>query len=291
MSSEFSIITIVKRRTQQLSNLISSIERSTLQPKEMVIVWMAPPSEESLLSSEHFPIVHRFAASDELPIPKARNRGFETCKTDKFIYLDVDCICPEGMLGDLVKSLAVGKVVTVNVSELNQRVNNIEESYLQSLVTPNVSAAEKVPFINFNTDIFGITRIDYERVGGFDLDYNGFGIGDMDFAARCSQAGLYLLNNGRHVYKQFHAHYHPPVNHLCDIVANAEVFRQKWGAYPICEMFAQFAELGLINADYENAGMRVTRLVNDEELARFLVKEPEGQIEQLDHSVSFAQTA
>ena len=288
MSTEFSIVTIVKRRTQQLSNLISSIERSTVQPKEMVIVWMAPPSDESLLSSEHFPIVHRFAASDELPIPKARNRGFETCKTDKFIYLDVDCICPETLLADLSKSLAVGKVVTANVSELNQKVDSIDERYLQSLVTPNVTAAEKVPFIHFDTNIFGITRIDYERVGGFDLDYNGYGIGDLDFAARCSKAGLYLLNTGRHVYKQFHAHYNPPVNHLCDIVANAEVFRQKWGAYPSCEMFSQFAELGLINSDYEQEGMRVTRLVTDEELAKYLVTEFAEDAEQ---PVDLAQTA
>lgn len=109
-----------------------------------------------------------------------------------------------------------------------------------------------------------------------DLDYHGFGIGDLDFAARCSQAGLYLVNTGRHVFKQFHAHYNPPVNHLCDIVSNAEVFRQKWGAYPSCDLFARFAELGLINADYEESGMRVVRLVTDEELATYLVKEPDS---------------
>lgn len=288
MSTDFSIVTIVKRRTQQLSNLISSLERSAIQPKEMVIVWMAPPSDESLLSSEQFPIVHRFAASDELPIPKARNRGFDTCKTDKFIYLDVDCICPENLLGDMVKALAVGKVVTANLSQLEQKVDSIDERYLQSLVAPNVTAAEKVPFINFDTNIFGITRKDYERVGGFDLDYNGFGIGDLDFAARCSKAGLYLLNTGRYVYKQFHAHYNPPVNHLCDIVANAEIFKQKWGAYPTCEMFSQFAELGLINSNYDQEGMRVTRLVTDEELARYLVKEFS---EDEEASLDLAQTA
>jgi len=288
MSTEFSIVTIVKRRTQQLSNLISSIERSTVQPKEMVIVWMAPPSDESLLSSEQFPIVHRFAASEELPIPKARNRGFDTCKTDKFIYLDVDCICPETLLDDLTKSLGVGKVVTANVSQLEQKVVNIDERYLQSLVAPNVTAPEKVPFINFDTNIFGITRIDYERVGCFDLDYHGFGIGDLDFAARCSKAGLYLLNTGKQVFKQFHAHYNPPVNHLCDIVANAEVFKQKWGAYPTCDMFSQFAELGLINQDYEQEGMRVMRLVTDEELAKYLVKESD---EDATPAIDLAQTA
>lgn len=291
MSTDFSIVTIVKRRTQQLSNLIGSIERSTFLPKEMVIVWMAPPSDESLLSSEHFPIVHRFAATDELPIPKARNRGFDTCKTDKFIYLDVDCICPETLLEEMCKALATGKVVTANVTQLDQPVDDINENMLQQLVTPRITAAEKVPFVQFDTNIFGITRKDFERIGGFDLDYHGFGIGDIDFAARCSQAGLYLLNTGRHVYKQFHVHYHPPVNHLCDIVTNAEVFRQKWGTYPSSPMFSQFAELGLINADYSTEGMRATRLVSDEELAQYLVKPPEEQPVEAEVPIGLAQTA
>ena len=60
MSTEFSIVTIVKHRTQQLSNLLSSIERSSVIPKEVVIVWMTSPSDESLLSSEHFDIQHCF---------------------------------------------------------------------------------------------------------------------------------------------------------------------------------------------------------------------------------------
>ena len=47
MSTEYSIVTIVKHRTQQLSNLLSSIERSSIIPKEVVIVWMTSPSDES----------------------------------------------------------------------------------------------------------------------------------------------------------------------------------------------------------------------------------------------------
>lgn len=274
MSTEFSIVTIVKRRTQQLSKLIGSIESSEQLPKEVVIVWMAPPSDESLLSSEHFPILHRFAASEAFPIAKARNRGFDTCKTDKIIYLDADCICPDSLLGAMTSSLTAGKLVTANVHQLSQTVDSKSENHLQQLVSLQQSTVEKIPFIEFDTTIFGITREDYERVGGFDLDYCGYGLGDLDFAARCSQAGLYLLNTGRYVYKQFHAHYHPPVNHLCDIVTNAETFKQKWGTYPTSKVFAQFAELRLINSDYEQTGMRITRLPDDDEMAEFFIEAP-----------------
>lgn len=289
MSIEFSIVTIVKRRTQQLSTLVNSIERSEQLPKEMVIVWMAPPSDESLLSSDHFPILHRFAASESFPIAKARNRGFDTCTTDRIIYLDADCICPDSLLGNLTSSLTTGKLVTANVNQLNQTVDDISESYLQQLAPLQQSTAEKIPFIEFDTSIFGITRKDYERVGGFDLDYCGYGLGDLDFAARCSQAGLYLLNTGRHVYKQFHAHYHPPVNHLCDIVTNAETFKQKWGTYPTSKVFSQFAELGLINSDYEEAGMRITRLLDEAEMAEFFIDTPKEKSEP--DAISLQQSA
>ena len=287
MKTPFSVVTIVKGRKEQLSNLIKSIERASYLPQEMVIVWMAPPSDDSLICSDFFPIIHRFAASEPLPIPKARNRGFDSCKTDKFIYLDVDCICPETLLEEMTGMLSTGKVVTANVTHLSEQVSDIEEVYLQQQVTPKITAPERVPFVSFDTTIFGITRRDFERVGGFDLDYNGFGIGDMDFATRCSQAGLYLLNTGRHVYKQFHVLYNPPVNHLCDIVANAEVFRQKWGAYPSSEIFTQFVKLGLINEDFEKAGMRVIKLLSDEELSTYLVKEPKSP----EHANTYRQSA
>lgn len=275
MNSEFSIVTIVKQRTEQLSNLISSLEHSTQLPKEMVIVWMTSPSDKSLLSSDHFSIKHCFATSDELPIAQARHRGFESCTTDKCIYLDVDCICPQDLLMALVSALSKGTVVTANVCPLQSMVEDIDETSVQQLTAPPVVTAEKVPFIHFDDTIFGITRHDYEQLGGFDLDYQGFGLGDQDFAMRCSQLGLFLLNIGRHVFKQFHVHFEPPLNHLCDLVANAETFKQKWGAYPHYAYFADFIELGLINADYVQNGMRATRLVDQKELQRYLVKRPD----------------
>lgn len=274
MSTEFSIVTIVKHRTQQLTQLINSIERSSLLPKEMVIVWMASPSEESLLSSEYFNIRHRFATGGDLPIAQACNRGFDACTTENIIYLDVDCICPESLLEDLANSVSDGLVVTTHINQLSYKTEELGETQLNALTTPKAFAAEKLPFIHFQSTIFGITRNDYQRVGGLDTDYHGYGIVDLDFAMRCCQAGLVLFNIGRHVHKQFHVHFDPPVNHICDIVANAETFKQKWNCYPFCDWLERFADLGFVNTDFEQTGMRVTRLVREEELSEFLIEQP-----------------
>ena len=287
MSTDYSIVTIVKHRTQQLSHLISSIECSSLLPREMVIVWMTSPSEESLRRSDFFDIVHRFATCEELPIAKARNRGFDACSTEKVIYLDVDCMCPEYLLEELAGSLTDGNVVTANT--ISPTVSQSGSVSTKPFTSPVISAPEKVPFAEFDATLFSITRSDFERVGGFDTEYSGFGIGDYDFAMRCSKAGLFLLNSGRYVYKQFHVHYNPPVNHLCDLVANAELFKRKWGAYPACKWFTQFADIGLINPDFKDAGMRASRLVSEEEMSRYLVKHP--SVEQTDSQVKLQQSA
>ena len=134
MKTPFSVVTIVKGRKEQLSNLIKSIERASYLPQEMVIVWMAPPSDDSLICSDFFPIIHRFAASEPLPIPKARNRGFESCKTDKFIYLDVDCICPETLLEEMTGMLSTGKVVTANVTLLQSITTQTVDIVLAGLL-------------------------------------------------------------------------------------------------------------------------------------------------------------
>ena len=74
MRSPVSAVTIVKSRTEKLCNLISQLEQCSPTPDELVIVWMAPPSDLSLIQSEKFDIVHKFTTQEELPIAKARNR-------------------------------------------------------------------------------------------------------------------------------------------------------------------------------------------------------------------------
>jgi predicted glycosyltransferase involved in capsule biosynthesis len=274
MSTEFSIVTIVKHRTPQLNNLLSSIERSSLLPKEMIIVWMASPSDESLLSSDSFNIQHCFATHSELPIAKARNRGFDACTSNRIIYLDVDCLCPETLLQTMTEQLTNGRVVSANITDLPCQAEEVTSSVLKELAAMPVKAAEQQPFVHFDATAFAITKEDFSQLGGFDTDYDGYGFSDVDFAMRCSQAGLTLVNTGRHVFKQFHMHFNPPLNHLCDLVANAELFKQKWSCYPFCDYFEKFAELGYVNEDYEQTGLRVTRLASEEELDAFFIEQP-----------------
>ena len=45
---------------------------------------------------------------------------------------------------------------------------------------------------------------------------------------------------------QYHPSPSPPVQHVADIVANANVFADKWGWWPMESWLEQFRELGLV---------------------------------------------
>ncbi|MCW8109773.1 galactosyltransferase-related protein [Alteromonas ponticola] len=279
MHNDFSIVTIVKGRLRQLSNLIGSIENAHLHPKELIVVWMAPPCSESLMTSEHFAIQHKFVANEPLPIAKARNKGFQACTTDNIIYMDVDCICSPDLFDGMLSSLQRQRVVMPQVRYLNSIPDNCDFHALSMQATGDPSNEwlplnHDIAFDKFRTLAFAITKTDFETVGGFDEAFHGYGVGDLDFASRCETAGLSLFLVPGEVLHQYHPTFDPPINHLFDIVNNASVFKQKWGRYPLEHCLQKFADEGLINADYHETGLRVRRMPSQEEIHAHLSDKP-----------------
>lgn len=272
MNKPFSIVAIVKGSTGQLSGLINSIEQSQAIPEELILVWMTPPNNESLLSSDKFTIHHKFATDASLPISRARIKGFTACATDTVVYLDADCICSPTLLGSMIDAAIPGNVITANIVQLDSQVDSINMNMLTNIASQRQSSRELLPMNAFTTTAFAISKSDYTEVGGFDPDYQGYGIGDVDFGMRCSAGNLRLVRIEDCIFQAFRPHYQPPINHLCDIVSNAELFKNKWGVYPDVPFIADFVDAGFINADYRDSGMRILRLPTQEEIEKCLVE-------------------
>jgi hypothetical protein len=66
---------------------------------------------------------------------------------------------------------------------------------------------------------------------------------------------------GAHAFHQFHPVSDPPVEHLHDIVRNAEIFHQRWGWWPMEGWLTAFHERGLITRD-ENGLPTICRRAN-----------------------------
>ena len=279
MHPSVSVVTIVKNRIDQLINLVSSIEQADQKPDELIVVWMTSPCPTSLLTSPCFSIRHKFMTHDVLPITKARNKGFLACMHEHIIYMDVDCLCPHNFFTHVVEAMRPGRVVTSQILYLCHTPKTFNYSALQkeAQCRPDEDYCfrqDDPHFSGFNTYWFAILLRDFIKIGCFDEQYEGFGVSDVDFTTRCKQADMSLYILPDKVLHQFHPRLDPPINHLSDIVNNAQRYRNIWGTYPLKEWLHAFAQNGLINQDYDTRGLKVRRLPSYEEIQAYMTQNP-----------------
>lgn len=100
---------------------------------------------------------------------------------------------------------------------------------------------------------FAMTRQQFERLGGFDTQYTGYGAEDTDLAFTARQLNIDFYLTADVVYHQQHSVYRPPLNHLDSIVINANRFYDKWQRWPMDGWLSSFTDMGLINWQAEQS--------------------------------------
>lgn len=106
---------------------------------------------------------------------------------------------------------------------------------------------------------FAITRQQFEKIGGFDTQYTGYGAEDTDFAFTARQLNIDFYLTADVVYHQQHSVYRPPLNHLDSIVINANRFYRKWQCWPMSGWLSPFVDMGLIDWQAEQSTPIVSR--------------------------------
>jgi hypothetical protein len=82
---------------------------------------------------------------------------------------------------------------------------------------------------------------------GFCTQYRGYGAEDTGFAQTASAAGIPTRSVGdAHAFHQHHPVSDPPVEHLHDIVRNAQVFHHRWGWWPMTGWLNAFHDIEAI---------------------------------------------
>ncbi|MCB4435797.1 glycosyltransferase [Alteromonas sp. McT4-15] len=307
MHMPVSVVTIVKNRTEKLCRLISQLEAGTDKPSELIVVWMAPPSELSLMKSDHFDIVHKFTTQQTLPIARARNKGMLAATYDTILYVNVEAIIAPTLVGDGVRKLTSDSVVFTSVKFVSEDLcrgsyNQLKRSHLE-LATGYRSSNDDMTFLEnlndnqqnqeinygeFSNDsicstVFFISKADFEKTGGFDESYTGFGLNDEDFFTTCRHLGLQLVQLETVTFVPERLTYRCPLNHLLDFVSNAQRFHHKWGFYPCNAVLKRYAALGYINNDFETQGLHVKHLPSEEEM-RSSSKEKRARFKKFHHT-------
>ncbi|MCJ2039644.1 galactosyltransferase-related protein [Methylobacterium sp. J-059] len=269
-----SVVTLNKGRGHHLARLLEGLGRG-VPPAEAVIVEMG--GDDGPLPNLGFPVRRTHLRRDGLPLAAARNAGRRAASGDVLVYLDVDCIPSATLVSGLAASVAEhdglicceirylpGAVVSDGWTEAGlDRVGHRHPArrFPEAGVIP---APQPGLFWSL---AFAVRAATYDRIGGFDEGFTGYGAEDTDLAFRAAQAGVpVLFAGGMHAFHQHHLSCDPPLQHFTDIVANARRFHRRHGIWPMDGWLDAFAGLGLVAAD-RAGGLAVLRSPTEAEIA------------------------
>ncbi|MCC9600451.1 glycosyltransferase family 2 protein [Stieleria sp. JC731] len=284
-----SLLTIVRGRQSHLENQCRGLCESTRMPDEWVIVGM--DQDVDLASSVRPPVKIKTARVDgdgkRLPLAEARNRAVEVSSGDQLVFLDVDCI-PSAEMVDLFYEAMLDKqrlwmgrprYLPQQAADGDWDLSDLEEAAVDHPLQPRLKGSEKLAskkYEMFWSLCFCISRSHFDRIGGFDERYEGYGGEDTDFAFSARRLGIPFGFVDAVAYHQYHAVYKPPMNHLSDIVSNAKRFHQKWGVWPMKSWLRAFANNGLVQFDPIVNRLDVVRAPTAEEVQQSRCYTPAG---------------
>lgn len=264
-----SVLTIVNERSDHLRAQYEGLRQNLRLPDEWVIVSMdeePPPRAEQ----NDFPVqVARVDGIRGLPLAAARNRAARLAKYDLLVFLDVDCIPSAPMLSVFGRCTKPNQVLMGSVGYLPKGAVSGEWTFgeLESLaedhpLQPAVSMGERKMIDEvdmFCSLCFATHRETFEKVGGFDERFEGYGGEDTDFAYAGKQAGVEFGYVGTRAFHQHRDSCSPPIDKLDEIVRNAKLFREKWGFWPMRKWLDEFAVRGFTDFDLDAGYLDVAR--------------------------------
>ena len=268
-----SVLTIVKGRANALDNLLKGLESSSILPDELVVVFMNEPLRK--MPTLPFPVhCYNIIESAHLPLAAARNLAAEKADGDFLIFLDVDCIPSPSLIADYQvhqksNALLSGEVRYLRNGAIEQN-DFLSAMEILSDPDPIRSDMDVIPYSLFWSLNFACQKNIYQKIGGFDEGYKGYGAEDTDFSFSAEKMKVPLQHISAKAYHQYHESFSPPLNHLEDIIGNANRFYQKWKKWPMEGWLKAFSNMDLI--DWAERKITFIRKPTDEEIRAALKK-------------------
>ncbi|RLK52569.1 glycosyltransferase family 2 protein [Microbacterium telephonicum] len=262
MSAPDRVAVISLCSTERVEHLRRQLAATAAGPGiERIVVWIgadAPPPlpAETVLTVPPAPEGLRLAA--------ARNAGAEAAiagGAELLIFLDADCIpgprlvaryrraadsAPDAVLCGPVTYLPPGAGVSADELTAATAPHPArpapDDDDLRRAIVPEYPL--------FWSLSFALTPATWERSGGFDEAYVGYGGEDTDFAFRLRERRIPLWwVGGAHAYHQHHPTSSPPWQHLDDILRNGAIFARTWGEWPMTGWLESFADAGAVRRE------------------------------------------
>jgi len=263
------VLTIARGRHHHLAAQLLALRDSDLRPDLYVAAAMDDPQIREVVTNADLVatrtvVVDVPAHRSGLPLAAARNTAAAAAiaaGAEVLVVLDVDCLPAVDLVRTYRDALThvdaadTPAVVSGPVHHLPPRPPGGYTSADLASSAPHPARPSVAPGDPVRADdvllfwslSFAMTTAGWERVGGFDEGYTGYGGEDTDFAMLLKQAGgaLWWVAGGA-AFHQHHPVESPPVRHLADIVRNSDRFEGRWGFYPMGGWLHAFADGGLV---------------------------------------------
>lgn len=259
------VITIVHGRHDHVRRQLAALERHPAGVDLVVVVAMDDQAVEAIAAAVRLPIrcLAVGAVPLGLPLAYARNVGAAEAMragADVLVFLDADCIPDPGLVAAYVEAArspaTSGLLLCGPVAYLPESADpDLPPADLAERFPPHparpaplpgqvVTGADHVLFWSLS---FAVTSAVWNAIGGFAEQYVGYGGEDTDFAeaARRQGIGLAFVGDAR-AFHQYHPTADPPLQHLIDIVRNANLYRRRWGSFPMSGWLRRFEQDGRI---------------------------------------------
>ena len=258
-TARISVCTIVRGRAAHLANLIDGLRGQLVPPDELVIAYMQPDAHP-LPDDLPFEVRVVFCDDDPMPLAAARNAAAGAATGDVLIFLDVDCVPSpalvmayalalqdtDGCLMGEVFYLPEGATSGASAAALDRAGTR----HPSKPVPPETGLMPEPDHGELWGLSFALRADTFAGLGGLDERFTGYGAEETDFARKLAAADVPLYRcGGARAYHQHHPVHTPPLHHFGDIVRNAQVFRAKWGDWPMGYWLGQFERDGLIARD------------------------------------------
>jgi GT2 family glycosyltransferase len=266
------VITAVRGRGAHLYRQLKGLARSTRRPDLHVIVAMNDRAAAHVATEcgIHVHIVDFPSSSGALPIAAARNAGAQTAidsGAELLVFLDVDCIPAPMMIDRYHRAAQHGAhhcaLLCGPVTYLGPPPpGGYDLHMLETKVAPHSERpwpADDQILISTDYHLFwslsfALTKATWSLIGGFSNCYTGYGGEDTDFGQLAAEAGVTMRwVGGAHAFHQHHPISDPPVEHMKDILLNANIFHQRWGWWPMRGWLDEFVARGLVRWDATGA--------------------------------------
>ena len=270
------VATLGLGRPAHLANMVRGLAQQTQPPCELIVAVMGGTRYDDLPNAP-FPIELIDVHGAGLRLAAARNAAVAAARGDVLAFLDIDCIPSRSFCADYAAAAdGFDGLIMGEVMYLPQHASAPGWSFAEFDAVAVKHSDRRGPpahglelcddyrcFWSLN---FAVPRRCFERSGGFDENYVGYGGEDTDFAKAASAAGTPIAwLKGGLAYHQYHPHHMPPVHHLASVVRNAELFESKWGYRTMGHWLHAFRLMGLI--DDSGPKVRILREPDADDLA------------------------